>query len=222
MDLWQPLQISLELAAITSLLLLLISAPLAFFLAKLPKLMRIPILNIIALPIVLPPTVLGFYLLLLLSPNSEWGQMIPFDRFGIKPFSFSGLVLASAIYSLPFMFQPIYQAVQSIPVQLKETAMTLGARPFNRFVTVYLPYCRHGIINGFLLAFAHTLGEFGVILMIGGSIPGETKVASIAIFDFVESFQFDKAHQLSAVMLVIAFTIMCLTSWISTDKEGQV
>jgi len=163
---------------------------------------------VVALPIVLPPTVLGFYLLVILSPQSSIGGWW-FELTGqALTFSFSGLVIASVIYSFPFVVQPIQNAFETVGRDVMEAAYTLGAKPVDAFFSIAVPLAKRGFLTGAVLGFAHTLGEFGVVLMVGGNIPGETRVVSIAIYDHVETLEYGQAHELSAILLVFAFTIM--------------
>ena len=197
--------LTLKLATITTFILLIVATPLAWWLARSNWWGKEFIAAIVALPLVLPPTVLGFYLLLMLGPNSPLGVAVSVI-FGHKlPFSFSGLVVGSVIYSLPFVVQPTKNAFEAIGERPLEVARTLRASPIDCFFNVALPLARPGLLTGAVLGFAHTVGEFGVILMIGGNIPGETQVLSIAIYDYVETLQWDKAHYLSFGMLIFSF-----------------
>lgn len=205
---WQAIVLTLKLASITTTLLLLLGTPLAWWLARSKSLWREVVGSIVALPLVLPPTVLGFYLLLMLSPNGFIGQMTQSLGLGTLPFTFSGLVVGSVIYSLPFVVQPVRNAFEAIGERPLEVAATLRASPLRCFFQVALPLARPGFLTGAVLGFAHTVGEFGVILMIGGNIPGETRVISVAIYDHVESLEWDQAHILSAGMLIFAFVVV--------------
>ncbi len=202
------LLLSLKLASINTVLLLLLTAPLAWWLAQTRSRLRPAIEAVVALPLVLPPTVLGFYLLLFLGPNGWGGQLMLLLGGHPLTFSFAGLVIASMVYSLPFAVQPLQNAFQIAGGRNLEVAATLGAGPVDRFVSITLPLARRGIITAAVLVFAHTLGEFGVILMIGGNIPGATQVASIAIYDHVEALNYPAAHALSALLIGIAFTLL--------------
>ena len=203
-----PLWLSVQLAAVTMLLLLLIATPLAWWLAQTRSRLRPAVQAIVALPIVLPPTVLGFYLLILLGPAGAIGGWW-FEASGhALTFSFVGLVIASCVYSLPFAVQPIMSAFESVPKGDLEAAWTLGASRRDAFFSIALPQSVRGYLNAAVLSFAHTLGEFGVVLMVGGNIPGETRVISIDIYDRVESLDYAGAHQLSAVLLVFAFLVL--------------
>lgn len=204
------LTVTLQLAAVTTAILLVIGTPIAWWLATSRSRARFLVEAIIALPLVLPPTVLGFYLLLLLSPTSAFGGVL--QQLGVAPlaFSFEGLVLGSVLYSLPFMVQPLQNAFTAIGRAPMETAASLGASPWRAFVAVAMPLAKPGFVSGAILSFAHTLGEFGVVLMIGGNIPGETRLASIAVYEHVETLQYGQAHQLSLWLLAIAFILLAL------------
>ena len=203
-----PILLSIELATITTLILLIITLPLAWWLVHCRQGTKSIITAIATLPIILPPSVLGFYLLLLLGNQGPLGQLS--DELGLGPlvFSFQGLVIASVIYSFPFALQPVLNAFENVDKKLLETAATLGASPQDRFKSIVLPLSKNGILTSIVLSFAHTIGEFGVILMIGGNIPGETKTLSIAIFDHVEALEYTQAHILSAGMLAFSFIVL--------------
>lgn len=203
-----PLWLSVQLAAVTMLLLLVIATPLAWWLAQTRSRFRPAVQAIVALPIVLPPTVLGFYLLILLGPAGAIGSWWFEITGNALTFSFLGLVIASCIYSLPFAVQPIMSAFESVPKGDLEAAWTLGASRRDAFFSIALPQSVRGYLNAAVLSFAHTLGEFGVVLMVGGNIPGETRVIAIDIYDKVESLDYLGAHQLSAVLLVFAFLVL--------------
>lgn len=212
-----PIIITLKLAFITTVVLLIVGTPLAWWLARSQGWWKEAVGAIVALPLVLPPTVLGFYLLLALGPQSPLGQAAK-SLFGqTLPFTFSGLVIGSVIYSLPFVVQPIRNAFEAVGDLPMEAAATLRASPFDAFINVAVPLARPGFITGAVLGFAHTVGEFGVILMIGGNIPGETQVLSIAIYDYVETLEWGKAHILSAGMLVFSFLVIFIT--MMTEKR---
>ena len=203
-----PLWLTLRLAAVTTLLLLLIGTPLAWWLARTSCPVKSAIEAVVALPLVLPPTVLGFYLLVALGPHGPLGGL--WHSMGGQPivFTFSGLVLGSVIYSLPFVVQPLQNAFESISEGLLEAAATLRASALDRFFTLAVPLARRGFLTAITLGFAHTLGEFGVVLMIGGNIPGKTKVVSIAIFDHVEALEYREAHLLAGILLVFTFMVL--------------
>ncbi len=214
---WEAIWLTLQLAGVTTPILILVSTPIAWWLARSRSRWTEVIGALVTLPLVLPPTVLGFYLLIALGPNSPLGQA-SIAVFGqALPFSFEGLVVASVIYSLPFAVQPIRNAFQVIGDRPLEVAATLRASPWDSFVSVALPLARPGFLTAAVLGFAHTVGEFGVILMIGGNIPGETKVLSIAIYDYVETLQWAKAHILAAGMVVFAFLVILAVNL--TDKH---
>jgi len=202
------LGITLKLAFITTLILLIIGTPLAWWLSRSQWRYKFLLEAIIALPLVLPPTVLGFYLLLLLGQNGPLGGLL--QALGGSPlaFSFSGLVIGSVVYSLPFVVQPLQDACSAIGYRSMEVAATLRASPLDRFFTVAVPLARPGFLTGAVLGFAHTVGEFGVVLMIGGNIPGETQVVSIAIYDHVESLEYSNAHWLSGLLLLMSLLML--------------
>ncbi|PWL31681.1 molybdate ABC transporter permease subunit [uncultured Roseivirga sp.] len=205
---WSPIILSLELALVTTILLFAVSVPLANWLAETKSKIKPIIESIISLPLVLPPTVLGFYLLVAFSPNNAFGNWLQ-EAIGIQLlFSFPGLVLASMIYSLPFMVQPIQSGLTSLSLNMKESSYVLGQSKFKTLIHVLLPNIKPSILTALVLSFAHTLGEFGVVLMIGGNIPGVTKVASIAIYDEVESLNYAAAHQYALVLLLLSFAIL--------------
>ena len=208
----QALSLTLKLAAISTLVLLLIGTPLAWWLAQTRWRGKFLLEALLALPLVLPPTVLGFYLLLAMGPNGPLGWLTAQLGVASLAFSFSGLVIGSVLYSLPFVVQPIQNSFQSIGQRPLEVAATLGASPLDRFFSVALPLARPGMLTGVVLGFAHTLGEFGVVLMIGGNIPGETRVASIAIYDHVEALDYSGAHWLSALLLILSFSLLILVN----------
>ncbi len=207
-DDWQALSLTLQLAAVSTAVLLVLGTPLAWWLARSRARGKFIAEALVAMPLVLPPTVLGFYLLLLLGAQGPVGEFMA--RIGLKPlaFTFTGLVVGSVIYSLPFVVQPIQDAFARMGDRPLEVAATLGAGPIDRFFNVALPLARQGLLTGAVLGFAHTLGEFGVVLMIGGNLPGETRVASIAIFEHVESLDYGAAHELSLVLLLLSFVLL--------------
>ena len=202
------LAITLQLAAITTLILLVLGTPLAWWLARTRWRYRFVIESVIALPLVLPPTVLGFYLLIALGPNGPIGGLM--QTFGLQPlaFTFTGLVIGSVFYSLPFVVQPIQAAFKAVGNRPLEVAATLRASPLDAFFTVAIPLAKPGFLTAAVLGFAHTLGEFGVVLMIGGNIPGETQVLSIAIYEHVEALEYGRAHWLSGMLLVLSFAML--------------
>nr|VFJ88855.1 MAG: molybdate transport system permease protein [Candidatus Kentron sp. LFY] len=204
----QAIWLTIKLAATTTVLLLAMGTPLAWWLATSRAWWREVVGSVVALPLVLPPTVIGFYLLLLLGPEGPLGRITQALGLGILPFTFGGLVVGSVIYSMPFVVQPIRNAFEAVGERPLEVAATLRASPWRRFFTIALPLARPGLLSGMVLGFAHTVGEFGVILMIGGNIPGETRVLSIAIYDHVESLEWSQAHWLSGGMLVFSFLVV--------------
>ncbi len=205
-----PLILTLKLAAITTGVLLVISIPIARWLAYSRRRFKPLIETLVSMPLVLPPTVLGFYLLLAFSPDSLPGQLLE-NWFGIRlAFSFPGLVIASVIYSLPFMVHPIQSGLSSLPQSLQEASKVMDKSYLTTLLSVELPNIKPSLLTGLILTFAHTVGEFGVVLMIGGSIPNRTRVASIAIYDEVEALNYHTAHQYSLVLLALAFGVLLL------------
>ena len=200
--------LTLRLAGTTMALLLLLCTPLAWWLARTRSRWRGPISAIVALPLVLPPTVIGFYMLIALGPNGPLGKLTTALGLGTLPFTFWGLVLGSLIYSLPFAVQPLQGAFESVGDRPLEAAATLGAGPLDRFFTVALPLARGGFVTAAILSFAHTVGEFGVVLMLGGNIPGVTRVISVQIYDHVEALEYTQAHWLAGGMVVFSFIVL--------------
>jgi len=205
---FSALWLTVRLALITTLLLLIIGIPLAWWLSVTRSRLKTVIETVTALPIVLPPTVMGFYLLILFSPQSTFGQFWLVMTGQTLTFSFTGLVIASVLYSLPFMIQPIQSAFEALGQHLQEAAMSLRASPLDAFLTVTLPLSLRGILSGCVLSFAHTMGEFGIVLMVGGNIPGETRVISIEIYEQVETLQYQQAHMLSLILVGSAFLML--------------
>nr|WP_320141608.1 molybdate ABC transporter permease subunit [uncultured Cohaesibacter sp.] len=218
----EAITLTLELAITVTILLLLIGTPIAWWLARSKSWWKEVVGTLVSLPLVLPPTVLGFYLLLALGPNSMLGRAIASVVGHTLPFTFAGLVVASIIYSLPFMVQPVRNAFEAIGERPLEVASTLRASPLDCFVSVVLPLARPGLITGTILSFAHTVGEFGVVLMIGGNIPGETKVLSIAIYDYVETLEWNKAHILAGGMLIFSFLVIFSTTTIGKHLRRRM
>ena len=216
----QAIWLTIRLAGITTLILLLIGTPIAWWLARSRAWWKGPMSAIVALPLVLPPSVLGFYLLLAMGPNGPFGQLTQSLGLGTLPFTFWGLVIASSFYSLPFMVQPLQNAFEGIGERPLEVAATLRASPLNTFFSVVLPLARPGFVTAGILTFAHTVGEFGVVLMIGGNIPGVTRVASVQIYDHVEAMEYGDAHRLSAVMLAFSFTVL-LSMYLRRNNPRQ-
>lgn len=204
----QALWLTVRLAGIVTLILLVIGTPIAWWLARTKAWWKGPVGAVVALPLVLPPSVLGFYLLLTMGPNGPIGRLTETLGIGLLPFTFWGLVIASIIYSLPFMVQPLQTAFESIGKRPLEVAATLRASPLDAFFSVAAPLALPGYLTASMLTFAHTVGEFGVVLMIGGSIPGVTRVASVQIYDYVEALEYSQAHTLAATMLIFSFVVL--------------
>lgn len=200
--------LTLRLAGLTTLLLLIIGTPIAWWLARTRSWWKGPVGAVVALPLVLPPTVLGFYLLLAMGPNGPVGQFTQSLGLGVLPFTFWGLVVASVFYSMPFVVQPIQNAIEALGERPLEVAATLRASPWDTFWSVVLPQARPGFLTASILGFAHTVGEFGVVLMIGGNIPGETRVVSVQIYDHVEAMEYAEAHWLAVTMVIFAFLVL--------------
>ena len=207
-DDWAAIRLTLELAATTTVLLLLLCTPLAWWLAHTRSRWRGPVGAVVALPLVLPPTVIGFYLLVTMGPNGPIGHLTQSLGLGRLPFTFPGLVVGSLVYSLPFAVQPLQRAFEALGTRPLEAAATLGAGPLDRFFTVALPLARPGFITAAVLAFAHTVGEFGVVLMLGGNIPGVTRVVSVQIYDHVEAMEYAQAHWLAGGMVAFSLTVL--------------
>ena len=203
-----PIWLTLRLAAVTTLLLLLVGTPLAWWLARTKSWLKGPVGAVVALPLVLPPTVLGFYLLVALGPQGTLGQFTQALGLGTLPFTFAGLAVGSTLYSLPFVVQPIQNAFEALGERPMEAAAALRAGPWDRFFTVAVPLAKPGFLTAIILGFAHTVGEFGVVLMIGGNIPGATRVLSVAIYDHVEAMEYAQAHWLAGGMLLFSFLML--------------
>jgi molybdate transport system permease protein len=204
----EAIWLTAQVASLTTLILLLLGTPLAWWLARSRSWIARPVGALVSLPLVLPPSVLGFYLLVTMGPNGPIGQWMLSIGLPTLPFTFAGLVVASIFYSLPFMVQPILNSMQALGDWPLEAAATLRSSPWDRFIHVVLPLCKPGIVTGCIMSFAHTVGEFGVVLMVGGNIPGVTRVVSVQIFDHVEALEYADAHRLAAVMLVFAFAVL--------------
>ena len=204
----QAVVLTLKLAGVVTLLLLVLGTPLAWWLAHTRSRWKAPLSALVALPLVLPPTVLGFYLLMLMGPHGLVGRATQALGIGLLPFTFGGLVVASMLYSMPFVVQPIQTAFEAIGTRPLEAAATLRAGPWERFAHVALPLARRGVITAAVLGFAHTVGEFGVVLMIGGNIPGATRVISTQLYSHVEALEYPAAHRLAAMLLVFSFAVM--------------
>ncbi len=206
-----PLWLTLQLAAMTTLILLVLGTPVAWWLARTRSRMKVPVEALTALPLVLPPTVLGFYLLLIMNPTAPLGSFWVSLTGDSLTFSFSGLVIASVIYSLPFMVQPLATAFDAVGRGPLEAAASLGASPVDAFFSVVVPQSARGFLSALVLTFVHTIGEFGVVLMVGGNIPGETRVISIAIYEQVETLNYQDAHILSLSLVVFALVALIIT-----------
>jgi len=209
--------VTLKLAGLTTILLLILATPIAWWLARTKSAWRVPIASLVALPLVLPPTVLGFYLLVTLGPNGPIGQLTQAMGVGSFAFTFTGLVIGSLIYSLPFAVQPLQNAFEAMGERPLEVAATLRASPWDAFLTVVLPLARPGYLTAAILSFAHTVGEFGVVLMIGGNIPGKTRVVSTEIYGHVEAMEYAQAHALAGGMLLFSFTILLMMTWLNRN-----
>ncbi|MCE1243042.1 molybdate ABC transporter permease subunit [Oryzomicrobium sp.] len=220
-DDWAAIRLTLELAATTTAVLLLLGTPVAWWLARTPSRLKAVVGAVVSLPLVLPPTVLGFYLLVLLGPNGVGGQLTQALGLGLLPFSFPGLVVASVLYSTPFVVQPLQQAFEAIGTRPLEAAATLRASPRDTFFTVVLPLARPGFVTATILGFAHTVGEFGVVLMIGGNIPEKTRVVSVQIYDHVEALEYAQAHWLAGGMVVFSFLVL-LALYASKARRSYV
>ncbi len=215
----QAIGLTLQVAALTTLILLALGTPLAWWLTRTRSVWRKPLNARISMPLVLPPSVLGFYLLVLMGPQGPVGHWTQALGLGVLPFTFTGLVVASVLYSLPFMVQPIQNAMASLGERPLEVAASLRASPLDAFFSVVLPLCKPGLVTGAIMSFAHTIGEFGVVLMVGGNIPGVTRVASVQIYDHVEALEYADAHRLAALMLVFSFAVLlALHSYNSRDR----
>jgi molybdate transport system permease protein len=218
---WQAVRLTAQLAGLTTLLLLILGTPVAWWLARTRSPIKPLAASLVAMPLVLPPSVLGFYLLLLMGPQGPVGQATQALGLGRLPFTFAGLVVASVLYSMPFVVQPLQQAFEAIPERALEAAATLRASPLDRFFTVALPLARPGLVTASVLGFAHTVGEFGVVLMIGGNIPGATRVLSVAVYEHVEATEFDAAHRLAGGMVVFALVVL-VTLYIVNRPRREV
>ena len=210
-DDWAAIGLTVQLAGVVTALLLVIGTPIAWWLAHTRSRLKAAVSAVVALPLVLPPTVLGFYLLAAMGPQGPVGRVTEALGLGTLAFTFTGLVIGSLFYSLPFVVQPIQNAIAAIGARPLEAAATLRAGPWDRFFTIVLPQAKAGFITAAILGFAHTVGEFGVVLMIGGNIPGETRVVSVQIYDHVEALDYARAHVLSAGMLVFSFVTLLAT-----------
>ena len=205
---WGAIALTLKLATLTTLILLLIGTPVAWWLARTRSAWKAPASALVALPIVLPPSVIGFYLLVTLGPNGPIGQLTQSMGLGTLPFTFSGLVVGSVFYSMPFVVQPIQNAFEAMGERPLEVAATLRASPLDTFFSVVLPLAKPGYLTATVMGFAHTVGEFGVVLMIGGNIPNQTRVVSVQIYDHVEALEYAQAHGLAGAMLLFSFLVL--------------
>lgn len=212
--------LTLRLAFTVTVVLLIIGTPIAWWLARTRSWWKGPVGAVVALPLVLPPTVLGFYLLLAMGPEGPVGKLTQSLGLGTLPFTFWGLVVASVFYSMPFVVQPIQNAIESLGERPLEVAATLRAGPWDRFFSVVLPLSRSGFLTATVLGFAHTVGEFGLVLMIGGNIPGETRVVSVQIYDHVEALEYTQAHWLSASMVLFSFFVL-LALYVFQSRQGK-
>ncbi|EPD39294.1 molybdate ABC transporter permease subunit [Delftia sp. WSY_4] len=220
-DDYAAIRLTLKLASVTTVLLLALCTPLAWWLAHTRSRWRGPIGAVVALPLVLPPTVIGFYLLVTMGPNGPVGQLTQALGLGTLPFTFPGLVIGSLVYSLPFTVQPLQRAFESLGTRPMEAAASLGAGPLDRFFTVALPLARPGFITAAVLTFAHTVGEFGVVLMLGGNIPGVTRVVSVQIYDHVEAMEYAHAHWLAGGMVVFSFLVLLALHLLQPREERR-
>lgn len=221
-SIWPALLVTLKLASLTTLILLLIGTPFAWWLSRTRSLFKMPLSALVALPMVLPPTVLGFYFLVMMGPNGPIGKLTDMLGLGSLAFSFSGLLLASVIYSLPFVVQPLQAGFNALDPVVLDVASTLRASPLDRFIHVVLPICRSSFLTATVMGFAHTVGEFGVILMVGGNIEGQTRVLSVLLYDKVESMAYQDAHWLAAGLLVFSFAVLLLMHVFAHRREREV
>ncbi|SFE37791.1 molybdate ABC transporter permease subunit [Paracidovorax wautersii] len=212
--------LTLRLAGLATAILLVLCTPLAWWLAHTRSRWRRPVAAVVALPLVLPPTVLGFYLLMLMGPQGAVGAFTQWLGLGTLPFTFWGLLVGSVAYSLPFAVQPLQRAFESLGARPLEVAATLGAGPIDRFFSVVLPLARPGFITAGILSFAHTVGEFGVVLMLGGNIPGVTRVVSVQIYDHVEALQYTQAHWLAGGMVAFSFIVLLALQWWQPERRA--
>lgn len=215
----QSLWLTLRLAGVTTLILLLIGTPLAWWLTRTRSWLYRPVSAIVSLPLVLPPSVLGFYLLMAMGPHSPIGKLTQSIGIGLLPFTFWGLVIASVLYSMPFLVQPLQTAFEGVGRRPLEVAATLRVSPLMTFFRVVVPMTKTGFVTASVMAFAHTVGEFGVVLMIGGNIPGETRVASVQIYDYVEALEYSRAHNLAGVLLGFSFVVLLALHMMKKDMR---
>jgi molybdate transport system permease protein len=220
-DSWQAIQLTLALAGLTTLVLLVLATPLAWWLSQTRSAWRSPIQALVSLPLVLPPSVLGFYLLIVMGPQGPLGQITQALGWGVFSFTFTGLLIGSVLYSLPFSVQPLQHAFEAMGSRPMEVAATLRASPLDAFVHVALPLARPGMLTAAILSFAHTVGEFGVVLMIGGNIPGKTRVVSTEIYGHVEAMEYAQAHVLAGGMLLFSFGVLVVLALLNR-RQGQI
>ena len=219
---WAAIRLTLELATLTTALLILLGTPVAWWLAHTRSRIKPVIVSLVAMPLVLPPSVIGFYLLVFMGPNGPLGQLTQSLGLGTLPFTFGGLLIASCIYSTPFVIQPLQNAFEAIDDRMYEAAATLRAGPLDRFFNVAVPLAKPGFLTAAVLGFAHTVGEFGVVLMIGGNIPDKTRVVSVQIYDYVEALEYSEAHRLAMLMLIFSFIVLFLLyTFNPTRKKGS-
>ena len=220
-EVWQAIWLTVQLSAIVTLILLIAGTPIAWWLSRTSSAWKAPIAAVVALPLVLPPTVLGFYLLIAMGPEGPVGRITNMIGLGQLPFTFPGLVIASVFYSLPFMVQPLQNAFEAMGRRPLEVAATLRASPLDAFFTVAVPMALPGFLTACVMTFAHTVGEFGVVLMIGGNLAGETRVASVQIYDYVEAMHYPQAHGLAAIMVAFSFIVLLLLQiWRPVTRKG--
>ena len=215
---WQAVWLTLKLASITTLMLLLLGTPVAWWLATTRSWFKGPVNAVVALPLVLPPVVIGFYLLVLMGPQGPVGQLTESLGWGLLPFSFAGLVVGSVFYSLPFVVQPLANSFEALGRAPLEAAATLRASPLDTFFSVALPLCKPAYLTAAVMGFAHTVGEFGIVLMLGGNLPGQTRVLSVQIYDLVETLEYTQAHWLAGGLMVFAFAILLGLQWLQAPK----
>jgi molybdate transport system permease protein len=220
-DSWQAIQLTLALAGLTTLVLLVLATPLAWWLSQTNSAWRSPVQALVSLPLVLPPSVLGFYMLVVMGPQGPLGQITQALGWGVFSFTFTGLLIGSVLYSLPFSVQPLQHAFEAMGSRPMEVAATLRASPLDAFVHVALPLARPGMLTAAILSFAHTVGEFGVVLMIGGNIPGKTRVVSTEIYGHVEAMEYAQAHVLAGGMLLFSFGVLVALALLNR-RQGQM
>jgi molybdate transport system permease protein len=217
---WQAVWLTVKLASITTVILLLLGTPLAWWLATTRSWLKGPVNALVALPLVLPPVVIGFYLLVLMGPKGPVGQLTQSLGLGLLPFSFAGLVVGSIFYSLPFVVQPLANAFEALGRAPLEAAATLRASPLDTFFSVVLPLSKPAYITAAVMGFAHTVGEFGIVLMLGGNIPGQTRTLSVQIYDHVEALEYAQAHWLAGGLVVFAFAVLLALHWLQPRKAA--